>query len=714
MTAPFDFDDEFASPASWAALYRKLDLQVIPAHMPQDGGQWKRPLLAWIEFQDTLTSPTIFGRWYDPETGDYRRHRNMGTITGSASSGAWVLDLDNKPGQQAEAWWTGLLAVHNSNMEPETPIQRTGGGGRQLLFRAPLGWRPPTFKTPTGVDVRGQGGFAMLPPSRHASGNAYSWEPGAAPWQVEIMTAPDWLIDAIETLRLEHGGTDQVGEHTPTPVEQNAFGLTVNGREEKLLQAVWGAVVDLYRESPVPPSRAAQEAEIDRLWGNYERTTKSRLSGLEFGQMSNAEKLEHEGRGISELRRKWAYAMKGWDTKVKAAAAQPRPNPQPENSWGERLNEAMPPETPAAGEFDTGKPAGPPPRMKLVTPFHGQAPDRQWLVKDWIVEGAVNSLYAGSGLGKSLIALQLGAAVSLGVRWLGMPTKPGRVLMVSCEDDADELHRRTDDIKRAMGYALGWPFPDLHITDRVGEENRLAVLDRTGNIAAGPFLDPLEAEINALKPALLILDTLADVYAANEIDRGQVNFFLKTILGGLIKRQEAQGHTLTLILLGHPSDAGKAAGGKGYSGSGAWEAGVRSRLYLVKPEDGPDERILTRGKANYASAGIETGLRLTWEQGMFKADRELDDADPERRRLEQAVLREVKRAWADKLPLSAKPGHRRNVYVVLAKQFQEEGFEPQATRQVIRQMVEDGQLWTVKRSGMSGLDTENGSQGISR
>lgn len=698
MRAPFDFDDDFASGAEWARMYRDVGLQVLPAHLPSDGDQWKRPLGDWLEFQQWLVPDAIFARWYDPKTGQHRARLNMGAATGGASDGVFIIDLDlYKPGSKAAEWWRGVLAIHFNDMEPETWSQRTGGGGRQVFFRAPEGWSPPTFKAPV-ADLRGQGGFTMLPPSRHASGKLYDWEPGHAPWQVEVMVAPPGLIDAIETLRLEHGGQDrdrQAGEHTAAPGEaKNAFGLDIDGREEKLLAAVWGAVVDLYRESPILPSAATQGDEIARLWTHYEQTTKSRLDGPEFAGLTNAQRLEKEGRGASELRRKWDYAMRSWDTKVKAAAALPRPNPTP--VW--RAAPQHP--TPDDDEFDT---ESPPRRRKVVTPFHGQAPERQWLVQDWIVEGTVNSFYGPGGSGKSLIALQLGAAMSLGQRWLGMRTKPGRVLYVSCEDDADELHRRTDDIKLAMGYALGWPFPDLTIIDQVGEDNRLVIPGRYGGIEPGPFLAELEADVAELTPALLILDTLADIYAGSEIDRAQVNYFLKTTLGGLITRLAAQGHTLTILLLGHPSVSG-VADGRGYSGSGAWENSVRSRLYLGQPEGcPPDERVLTRGKANYASSGDDTAIRLAWVDGVFRAERELEDGDPELVRIKARVVGEVWRAWEAKTPFTQQKSHRLYVFRALLKLLTDEGFERVSVRQAIRELIEDGRIGSDRKSNIKGL-----------
>jgi hypothetical protein len=105
------------------------------------------------------------------------------------------------------------LAEHNNGIEPETCQQVTGGGGRQLFFRAPAEWHAPTNKTPIGVDIRGQGGFAVLPPSQHSSGTPYAWKAGCAPWECEIAAAPDWLLQEVSELVERYGGDQHRNAH---------------------------------------------------------------------------------------------------------------------------------------------------------------------------------------------------------------------------------------------------------------------------------------------------------------------------------------------------------------------------------------------------------------------------------------------------------------------------------------------------------------------
>ena len=223
VSAPVaDFDPDFASPAEWAAMYRACGLQVIPCYAPSEvakGASWKRPKLSeWAEFQGGLVPDAVFARWYGA-AGEHSARDNMGILTGQASGNVFVIDLDDQKGPAAGEWWRGILAVHNNGIEPETWRQQTGGGGRQILFRARPDWHAPTNRTPVGVDIRGQGGFAVLPASMHESGRRYGWAPGCAPYEIEIATAPEWLLAAVEALVAQHGG-DQGGgrrERTASP-----------------------------------------------------------------------------------------------------------------------------------------------------------------------------------------------------------------------------------------------------------------------------------------------------------------------------------------------------------------------------------------------------------------------------------------------------------------------------------------------------------------
>jgi len=143
----------------------------------------KRPLVAWLEFQDR--QPTAaevtgwFGRW--PEA-------NLGIVTGVVS-GLAVLDVD--AGHGGAQSLVGLENAHGPL--PRTITVATGGGGRHLYFSHPGGVVHNKVGLAPGIDLRGDGGCVVAPPSLHPSGRRYAWAPGCAPGQERLASLPPWL-----------------------------------------------------------------------------------------------------------------------------------------------------------------------------------------------------------------------------------------------------------------------------------------------------------------------------------------------------------------------------------------------------------------------------------------------------------------------------------------------------------------------------------------
>src|SRR3954452_21376748 len=80
------------------------------------------------------------------------------------------------------------------------------------------------------------------------------------------------------------------------------------------------------------------------------------------------------------------------------------------------------------------------------TVLHGvPVPDRPWLVPGWVPMVRPTGLYGAGGEGKTLIAQQLATACAIGTEWLGLPARRCTSLLIYCEDDRDEMHRRQDD-----------------------------------------------------------------------------------------------------------------------------------------------------------------------------------------------------------------------------------------------------------------------------
>jgi hypothetical protein len=80
---------------------------------------------------------------------------------------------------------------------PKTPTSRSGGGGIHYFMSAPSTVR--NSPVTEGIEIRGNGGYVVIPESRHKSGRVYEWL--ISPADVEIAPIPAWLLQLIETAK---------------------------------------------------------------------------------------------------------------------------------------------------------------------------------------------------------------------------------------------------------------------------------------------------------------------------------------------------------------------------------------------------------------------------------------------------------------------------------------------------------------------------------
>ncbi len=94
-----------------------------------------------------------------------------GLATGSRSGGVFVLDLDVKPGQNGIEALAELEQVYGRL--PRTLAVETPSGSRHLYFRTAARIQSNASVIGIGIDVRGEGGYVVLPGSPHARGGTY-------------------------------------------------------------------------------------------------------------------------------------------------------------------------------------------------------------------------------------------------------------------------------------------------------------------------------------------------------------------------------------------------------------------------------------------------------------------------------------------------------------------------------------------------------------
>jgi RecA-family ATPase len=250
-------------------------------------------------------------------------------------------------------------------------------------------------------------------------------------------------------------------------------------------------------------------------------------------------------------------------------------------------------------------------------------PEREWAVKDRIPLRAI-TLFSGEGaIGKSIVSLQLAVAHVLGKDWLQSLPEPGPALVVACEDEADKLHRRLSAIVAHYGASFA-ELGRFHAVSLAGEDALLATPTRSGLIEPTKLFSKLQEAACDIRPQLIVLDNSADVFGGSENDRAQVRQFIG-ILRGLAIAANAG-----ILLTSHPSLTGLSTG-SGLSGSTAWHASVRSRLYMKRAvtekdeEPDPNVRVIEMMKSNYGPIG-ET-ITVRWQDGLFLPEASLGFLD---------------------------------------------------------------------------------------
>lgn len=202
-----------------AALYHARAGRPVFPCSPED----KKPAIAKKEggngFKDATTDEARVRAWW-------ARYPNAvpGMPTGQRV-GVWVLDVDTKPGKVGRESLARLVEAFGPL--PDTVETLTATGGSHLFFRHPRDGRlvpnsasqlglgtetwgrggypaVPFEVLPSGrlrvpdLDVRGDGGYVILPGSVMADGRRYEWEGSSDPDEgAEVADAPDWLLALV-------------------------------------------------------------------------------------------------------------------------------------------------------------------------------------------------------------------------------------------------------------------------------------------------------------------------------------------------------------------------------------------------------------------------------------------------------------------------------------------------------------------------------------
>jgi putative DNA primase/helicase len=139
--------------------------------------------------------PSVVGWWLQWSDA------NIGLSTDETFT---ILDIDPKAGGDDAL---RLIETEHGPL-PVTWRVLTGGGGCHVYFQHVPGLRNSASLLGAGLDIRGEGGYVVAPPSTHASGRTYEWELGYSPDDLPLAPMPAWMQTAL----LQPKGSGDAGE----------------------------------------------------------------------------------------------------------------------------------------------------------------------------------------------------------------------------------------------------------------------------------------------------------------------------------------------------------------------------------------------------------------------------------------------------------------------------------------------------------------------
>jgi hypothetical protein len=254
-----------------ALWYADNGIPIFPLHWPTDDGcscgkldcqsAGKHPHTP-RGFKDATTDPAQIAKWW----GQWP-NANIGIPTG-ATSGLLVVDCDPRnggPENRAEL-------IELFGQIPDTAEVITGGAGRHIYFRYDGGSVPKNLAT--GIDLKGDGGYIVAPPSLHQSGRRYEVDglDGAKAF-LNIAEIPAWLKEFITATPkgtpLALPGDGEKWE----PGERNSQLVSVAGtmrRRGLSREAIEAALLEENRQRCNPPLPASEVRQIAASISRYE------------------------------------------------------------------------------------------------------------------------------------------------------------------------------------------------------------------------------------------------------------------------------------------------------------------------------------------------------------------------------------------------------------------------------------------------------------
>jgi len=464
----------------------------------------------------------------------------IGVPTGEASDLA-VIDLDVKDGASGLEW----LAA-NEHRLPATRRHRTRSGGLHLLFRYPAGRRVrnSASKIAPGVDVRGEGGYIIAPPS-----DGYAIADDAMP-----VAMPAWLVDLLDPPAPPPAARPSVSrEWRDTSAAGSRYGLAaLSDESDAICNAPFGRQEMTLNEAGLKIGALIAGGELE---AGFARETLIRAG------MAMASEPGKPAWVPEEIRKKVERAIADGSRSPRQAPERPQlirrvteefappeppPHDEPPAHWDYEPDISADMHRPAA----TDEPKAPSIFPTLSLDEIEGLPPPTWLIEGLLVEASNASLIAPPKSLKSFVALDWALHIAYGLPWQGRPVKQGGVLYIAGEG-VGGMGRRIKAWRAFHGVEdRNAPFRLLAVPFRIMQADHVKKVIRTALAIA---------EADGMRIVLAVNDTLARSMAGADENSAQD---MGVAVGGM---DEIRTEVGCAILTVHHTGKDKDRGARGSS-----------------------------------------------------------------------------------------------------------------------------------------------------
>ena len=487
----------------WALHYAAHGYRVVPIKPKEK----RPPMGAW---QDVATTQTgTIRAWWE---GNYQGY-GIGIVTGTLDDGTryFVLDIDEHDPANSGSATLAQLELENEPL-PDTVRARTGSGGLHMLYtladhHADIGNGAGRLLG-AGIDVRAINAQIVVAPTIHPNGCAYEWEQDHAIGEIEVAEAPDWLITLLIPKQYAANNAN-IGETQSKPVmtdhnsgmNDERAGTKFNRSttwDDLLMNDGWTPHhvegTTFYWTRPDKHPRDGVSATVNHNGNDNLTVFTTSITNLPAGS--------YDRFGY------WTQTRHGGDFKDAARTL----NAQNEDQIGEWIKaiqqEAAPTiATPSTDPLATWY-------VDWAQLWSTENQQGEWLCEPLLARGRAHALYAGAKSGKSLLLLELAAALATGRPVLNLPKRePIPVLYIDYEMTGADVRDRLE----AFGYSNEDNMEHLHYV----------LLPSIGGLDTKAGADTVIAAVTQKNIQLVIIDTTARAVEGEENDADTLRAFYR-------------------------------------------------------------------------------------------------------------------------------------------------------------------------------------------